>query len=169
MRAFVFTFIFLLFSGVGVSAQEAADPAKIGVKELYLARDNGKGKAGEPATSFVVTDMPIYCVVMLNTSESVSVKMNLVAVSVAGVKPETQVVSTIYTTKDFEDRVNFSGKPRGRWVAGRYRVDVFIANSLVASREFAIQTSAMAKPAPQIIADPKVAAKPKIPSRSLKP
>jgi hypothetical protein len=72
--------------------------------------------------------------------------MNLVAVAVPGVKAETKVVSTTYTTKDNQDRVNFSGSPTGQWVAGRYRVDIFVGNAAVVSREFAVQKAAQAKP-----------------------
>ena len=72
--------------------------------------------------------------------------MNLVAVAVPGVKPETKVVSTSYTTRGNEDRVNFSGRPAGQWVAGRYRVDIFIAGAAVVSREFDVQKAVQAKP-----------------------
>ena len=132
---------------IGVQAQEslpADDP--VGLAELYLAKDDGSGKAGDPATTFVTTDVPIYCVVVLNSSTPVTVRMNLVAVAVPGVKAETRVVSTAYTTKDLEDRVNFTGKPARQWVAGVYRVDIFVGDSPVVSREFAVQKAVQAKP-----------------------
>lgn len=140
----------LLALALGAHAQEAdgmpAGPAVAGPVEIYLAKDDGKGQAGEEATSFVTTDVPIYCVVRLGTSEPMTVRMNLVAVAVAGVKPETRVVSTTYTTRDNQDRVNFSGRPAGQWVPGRYRVDIFIAEKPVMSREFAVQNATQAKP-----------------------
>jgi hypothetical protein len=132
---------------MGTLAQEADEaPVKAGAVEIYLAKDDGTGKAGEEATSFVTTDVPIYCVVQLGSAQPTTVKMNLVAVAVPGVKAETRVVSTTYTTKDNQDRVNFSGRPVGQWVAGRYRVDIFVGNSQVASREFAVQKAIQAKP-----------------------
>jgi hypothetical protein len=121
-------------------------PTKPGVVEVYFAKDDGTGKAGEEATSFITTDVPIYCVVQLDSALPTTVKMNLVAVAVPGVKAETKVVSTTYTTKDSQDRVNFSGRPAGQWVAGRYRVDIFIGNSAVVSREFAVQKAVQARP-----------------------
>lgn len=138
----------VLVSCLGVFAQAAADPAPTpaGIAEIYFARDDGTGKAGEQATSFVTTDVPIYCVVLLNSAVPTTVKMNLVAVAVPGVKAETKVVSTTYTTKDNQDRVNFSGRPAGQWVAGRYRVDIFVGSSPVLSREFAVQRPIQAKP-----------------------
>lgn len=140
-------FAVLLVCCAGVFAQES-DPAvaRVNVSEIYLAKDDGTGNPGEPATSFETTDVPVHCVVQLDAAESVTVKMQLVAVSVAGVKPGTKVVATSYTTKDLQDRVNFSGKPQGQWVAGRYRVDIYIDNVQVASREFAVQKATQAKP-----------------------
>src|SRR5215218_8390869 len=143
-------FAFVFACGLGIFAQEAAPtpvPVKTGIAEIYFAKDDGTGKAGEEATSFVTTDVPIYCVVQLDSAVPTTVKMNLVAVAVAGVRAETKVVSTSYTTKDNQDRVNFTGRPAGQWVAGRYRVDIFIGNAAVVSREFAVQKAEQARPA----------------------
>lgn len=141
------SFAFVFASCLGAFAQEAeAGPTKAGVLEIYFAKDDGTGKAGEEATSFVTTDVPIYCVVQLDSALPTTVKMNLVAVAVPGVKAETKVVSTTYTTKDNQNRVNFSGRPAGQWVAGRYRVDIFVGSSAVVSREFAVQKVIQAKP-----------------------
>ena len=137
-------FAIILVSCVGSFAQDVAvtappPPAPAGLVEIYLAKDDGTGKAGEEATSFVTTDVPIYCVVQLDSALPTTVKMNLVAVAVPGVKADTKVVSSTYTTKDNQDRVNFTGRPTGQWVAGRYRVDIFIGDAAVVSREFAVQ------------------------------
>ena len=86
--------------------------------------------------------------------------LGIVAVAVPGVKADTKVVTTIYTTKDNEDRVNFTGKPAGQWVAGRYRVDIFVGGAAVISREFAVQKAVqipakpVAKPATPKATDP---------------
>lgn len=141
------TLVFIFVTGLGAFAQEADPvPVKTGIFEVYFAKDDGTGKAGEEATSFVTTDVPIYCVVQLDSAVPTTVKMNLVAVAVPGVKAQTKVVSTTYTTKDNQDRVNFSGRPAGQWVAGRYRVDIFVGNSAVVSREFAVHNAVQAKP-----------------------
>lgn len=114
------------------------DPAIDGVPEIILAKDDGLGKMGQPTTEFLPTDVPIYCIIQLDSSDPVTVKMNLVAVSVPGVRPETRVVSTVYTTKDMENRVDFTGRPAGLWVAGKYRVDVFLNNKPAGSKEFTV-------------------------------
>ena len=140
-------FAFIFAAGLGAFAQEdSPTPATTGIAEIYFAKDDGTGKAGEEATSFVTTDVPIYCVVQLDSAVPTTVKMNLVAVAVPGVRADTKVVSTSYTTKNNQNRVNFTGRPEGQWVAGRYRVDIFVGNSAVVSREFAIQKAEQAKP-----------------------
>jgi hypothetical protein len=58
---------------------------------------------------------------------------------VAGVKPETKVVSTSYTTKDGENRVNFNGRPAGKWVPGKYRAEIFVDGKLAKNLTFEIK------------------------------
>jgi hypothetical protein len=81
-------------------------------------------------------------VVLLESSEPAVVKMNFVAVSVAGVRPETKVVTASYTTKGGQNRVNFTGRPDGRWTPGKYRVDLFLDGKMVKDLEFNIISSA---------------------------
>jgi hypothetical protein len=152
-----------LLTFVGASAaQEAEDSSPhTRVTDLYLAKDDGSGKAGPAATDFVTTDVPIYCVVQLDSSTPVTVKMVLVAVNVAGVKPGTRVVATTYTTRNDQSRVNFTGRPDGNWVAGKYRVDVFVQNLPAGSRPFTVdRVPSTPKPASESVAAP-VAKSPK--------
>lgn len=128
----------ILFAAAGAYGQpEAAE--KRWIEDMYLAKDDGSGKAGVAATDFATTDIPIYCVVLLSGASPVTVRMNLVAVNVAGVKAETRVVSTSYKTKDNQDRVNFSGKPDRLWIAGKYRADIFINDTFVKKLDFEIR------------------------------
>ncbi len=128
--------VFLVFQCI--SAQVEQGTAGYTSPEIYLAKDDGTGAAGNAAFSFRTTDIPIYCVVLLGSADPVTVKMNLVAVSVPGVKTETRVVSTSYTTTDGQNRVNFTGKPQGIWVAGKYRADVFIDGKPAGKVDFVI-------------------------------
>lgn len=136
------------------------DNETVEVEEIYLAKDNGEGKAGEAATNFTTTDIPIFCVVQLSSMKPATVKMNFIAAKVAGVKAETKVVSVSFKTNGKQNRVNFSGKPEGDWIAGTYRVDIFIDGKLAGSRELEIQKAAAANPAVKSF-QPKPAAKPK--------
>ena len=127
---------------LGVAAFGQADQPKAvgGIEEVYLAKDDGNGKAGEQVLEFWTTDVPIYCVVLLESGTSTVVKMNFVAVGVAGVKPETKVVTASYTTKDGQNRVNFSGRPEGKWTPGKYRVDLFLDGKKTSEVEFHIKS-----------------------------
>lgn len=123
------------------SAQSISVGTAPGIEEVYLAKDDGNGKAGEQVTEFKVTDVPIYCVVLLESTTSSVVKMNFVAVSVPGVKPETKVVTASYTTKEGQNRVNFTGRPDGTWTPGKYRVDLYVDGKFVKNLEFAIRAA----------------------------
>jgi hypothetical protein len=116
----------LLLAVLPFSAPSQMPLATPGVEEVYLAKDDGSGKAGEQVSEFLTTDVPIHCVILLDTPSKVTVKMNFVAVAVSGVKAETKVVAASYTTKDGQNRVFFTGRPDGRWTPGKYRVDIFL-------------------------------------------
>ncbi len=145
MKIILLTTLCLLLALSGF-AQVAEDektpvPETVGVEQLYLAKDNGEGKAGDEAESFLTTDIPIYCVVVLNSPKPATVKMNFVAVSVQGVKAETKVISVRYKTNGKQNRVSFTGKPEGVWTAGSYRIDIFIDDKLAVGKTFEIKKS----------------------------
>lgn len=156
----------VLISAVAAFAQtEPAVASAIG--SVYLAKDDGTGKVGETVSSFFTTDIPIYCVVELDSTKPVTVKLNFVAVAVPGVKPDSKVVTTSYTTKDGQNRVNFTGKPADKWSAGKYRVDIFVDGKLAKDVVFDIRP-ASGSPDGAAYFQPKVAAKPKTPIRPKK-
>ena len=139
---FAHALLFMLLLSIAAFAQapQALPEAAIGkVEDVYLARDNGEGKAGDIVEEFTTGDARIHCVVMLTGFEPTPVKMLLVAVRVPGVKPESKVVSAAYTTKQGQDRVFFSGNADGRWVPGIYRIDIFIADKKERSVSFEIK------------------------------
>lgn len=140
VRSLLLIALFLL-SGITAFAQTNQPPAVGGIEEVYLAKDDGNGKAGEQVTEFGTADVPIYCVVLLESNASAVVKMNFVAVNVTGVKPETKVVTASYTTKEGQNRVNFSGRPEGKWTPGKYRVDLFLDEKKASEVEFNIKST----------------------------
>lgn len=133
--------LFFAFSALAQVEDKTQESQTVNVEEIYLAKDDGEGKAGDVAESFLTTDIPIYCVVMLNSSKPATVKMNFVAVDVKGVKAETKVITVSYKTNGKQNRVNFTGKPDGVWTAGNYRIDVFIDDKLVGGQSFEIKKS----------------------------
>jgi len=146
MRRVIFIFILFVLAGV-VSGQSNEAPvtgtaaANAGVEDIYLAKDNGSGKAGDPVSSFAISDIPIFCVVQLSSTKPVTVKMNFVAMSVSGVKADSNVVSVSYATKDGENRVNFKGKPGDKWSPGKYRVEILLDGKLARDLVFEIRSA----------------------------
>ena len=144
MKIILITTLCLLLTFNAFAQKEDAkndEPQIVGVEEVFLAKDNGEGKAGEAAESFFTTDIPIYCIVQLNSSNPATVKMNFVAVSVQGVKAESKVISVNYKTNGKQNRVSFTGKPDGFWTAGSYRIDIFINDKLAVGKSFEIKKS----------------------------
>ena len=137
----------LLLCGCAAFAQDGKPTMPATVEDVYLARDDGSGKAGEVVTEFAAGDVPIHCMVVLDSSAKVTVKMNFVAVAVPGVKADSKVVSASYTTTELQDRVNFTGRPDGRWTPGRYRVDIFVDGRPQKRLEFSIKGTAVSVPA----------------------
>jgi len=133
----------LLFAFSALAQDEVEIPKSqmVGVEDVFLAKDNGEGKAGDLADSFLTTDIPIYCVVSLNSTKPATVKMNLVAVNVKGVKAESRVISVSYKTNGKQNRVDFTGKPVGAWTAGSYRIDIYIDDKLAIGKSFEIKKS----------------------------
>lgn len=163
----VLTLLCCLFFVFNAFAQGEPVIEDVAVDTISLARDNGSGKAGEETDIFDTRDIPIYCVIRLNSLKSVTVRMNLVAVKVAGVKAETKVITVSYKTNGKQNRVNFTGKPDGVWTAGMYRIDIFIDEKASGSKEFEIQKSPLdvEKETRQKQMPPKTTQKPKTANR----
>lgn len=139
---FVLIVSFCLFFNLYIFGQTQS---QVGVNEITLFRDDGKGKAGEEASSFSTTDKPIHCSIELDSTESATIKMNMVAVSVPGLKSEKVVVSVSYKTNGEDDIIYFNASPRTVWIAGKYRIDIFVDGKLGASKEFEIKEAAPPK------------------------
>jgi len=164
MIRLIFPILVAAALAAGVMAQ--TDPDKVGVEEIFVAKDNGAGKAGDTVESFLTTDVPIHCIVQLDSFLPATVRMNFVAVGVKGVKPETRVVTVSFKTNGKQNQVYFTGKPGGgAWVAGDYRIDIFVNDKLAGSRSFPIARSTVTTAATNNFATP---VKPK-PRRSKKP
>lgn len=141
-----------LFLGSSVTGQTAsAVQTAVGIESISLARDDGAGKAGEMTEKFLTTDTPIHFLIRLDSTAPVTVRMNLVAVKAAGLKPETRSINVSYTTDGTQNQVNFDASPDGVWAAGSYRADIFTNGVFAESLAFEIEQSpnaARTKPTP---------------------
>ena len=150
-------FIVLVCSFSAIAqAPEPALPAFF--DKVYLAKDDGSGNPGEEAVEFLLTDVPIHCVVLLSTDKPVTVKMDLIAENVPGVKPALKVISTSFTTDEMQDRVYFNGRPKKVWFPGVYRADIYIDGVLAGKFPFTVKGLAAAQP-PASNFQPKASAK----------
>ena len=135
--------IVLCFGAVAQPPRPVDIAPSTAVEDVYLARDDGEGKAGEVTSTFTPNDIPIHCIVVLGKPDPAAVRMNFVAVKVNGVKPESRVVSASYATSQGQDRVFFTGKPHGKWTAGAYRIDVFVNDKLEKSIDFDVKAGVL--------------------------
>ena len=140
---FIFSIALCLFLGWNAGGQTTAAVQTVpaAIKEISLARSDGKGGIGETSEKFTTTDAPIYFVIQLDSFEPVTVKMNLIAVKAEGLRPETKSVNVSYTTDGKQSQVNFNASPSGVWAAGNYRADFYLDGKLVESRSFEIEKS----------------------------
>ena len=136
-RAGLVVFFSIAFLAVAAHGQ-VNSTIKQSVAGIYLAKDDGKGNAGESVDRFEVGDIPIYCVVQLEQSVKTTVKMVFVAAKVPGVKPEWPVVTTLYFLKEGENRVTFFGAPEKKWSVGKYRVDIYLDGKIARDLAFDI-------------------------------
>jgi len=157
----IFAAVLFVISADGQAVVTAVTPEGGKITEIYLAKDDGNGAEGERAENFELADIPIYCIVKLNAPGGTNVKMILLAATVPGIKAGSKIVTTNYTLKAREDQVTFYGQPSDKWLAGKYRVELFLDNKLEKTIDFNIgdaeaaikaaaakRTQPMTKPSP---------------------
>lgn len=155
--------VFFLIAGFHVQILgQKTDQVLNGIDSAFLARDNGKGAAGEETRSFRPGDVPIHCVVELKTAAPITVKLTFIAVYVAGVREGTKVVTASFSTVEGQNQIFFTGRPRDQWSPGKYRVDLSIADEVVRELEFEVVGQA-AKTAVSPFAKPTTPRKPRKP------
>ncbi len=121
----VFVCLFLTFAAVAQTDGSVEDVAVI-VDELTLAVDDGSGGTGEERDSFLPTDVPIHCSILLSSAKPATIKMNIVFVKSVAPKSEQKVVTVSYKTNGKQNMVNFTASPEKYWTEGKYRVDIYI-------------------------------------------
>lgn len=133
-----------LFFNFGVMAQTVETPENRAVKveNITLMRDDGAGEPGAEIESFKTSDRPIHFQIQLDSLAPATVKIILATADVKGLKAGTKILTISYKTNGEQNIVNFKGSPKTAWLAGKYRVDVFIDGKLAGNKEFEIEKSA---------------------------
>lgn len=151
---FVLAIFCCFLLGFDASAQSETQTTEPVIQTISLARDDGKGFAGEATDKFLTTDNPIHCFIQLSSIKPATVKLILVAVKAAGLPPGTKSISVSYTTNGNQNQVNFNASPEGVWAAGSYRADVYINGKLAQSQLFVVEKSSTDAP-PKNLSAPK--------------
>jgi len=138
----VFLCLFFGFSVFGQAA-ESAETITVNVENITLMRDDGKGNPDVETEVFKTTDFPIHCQITLDSVKSSTIKMNLVAITVAELKAETKIMTVSYKTNGEQNIVNFRASPNKIWLAGKYRVDILVDDKLAGKKEFKIEKSSL--------------------------
>lgn len=143
MKAFLILSFCLFFSLTAFGQPPAAPKEKplVGIESIVLMRDDGDGNADEETAIFGQRDVPIHCQINLDSFIPATVKMNLVATDVKGLKAESKIITVSYKTNGAQNIVNFKGSPNDIWLAGKYRVDIFVNDKLAGNKEFEIEKS----------------------------
>ena len=158
----LFVVFLCLFFGFSVFGQaEVAETNMINVENIALLRDDGKGNPDVETEVFKTTDFPIHCQITLGSVNPAAVKMNLVTVTVAGLKAETKIMTVNYKTNGEQNIVNFRVSPNKSWMAGKYRIDIFVDDKLAGKKEFEIEKSISPTGQTNFTPKPKPKTKPK--------
>ncbi len=142
MKFSLAVFFCLLFavSTFGQTAEIIENNA-VKVESITLMRDDGAGDPGDETENFKTTDRPIHVQIQLDSLDSVMVKMILVTIEVKNLKTGTKILTVNYKTNGEQNIVNFKGSPKIIWLAGKYRVEVYIDGKLAGNKEFEIVKS----------------------------
>jgi hypothetical protein len=99
------------------------------VEKIYMAKDDD-GKPGDETSTFAASDRTVHCVIELNKAKKgTKVRFVWKAVDVAGSRNE-EIKTIDYTTNSFENKVRGHLTLPRDWPIGKYRVEVYINDSL---------------------------------------
>ena len=167
MKAILILSVCLFFS-LTIFGQPPAqkEKAAVGIESIVIMRDDGNGNADEEVAIFDQTDVPIHCQIQLDSFIPATVKMNLIATDVKGLKAESKIITVSYKTNGEQNIVNFKGAPDNIWIAGKYRIDVFVDEKLAGEKEFEIQQTKTPTAAKNNFVQPKPKTAPKRPRKN---
>jgi hypothetical protein len=112
----------------GVSASTA------NIKSAAMAKDEA---GSQPSTTFAPEDT-FYCVVELaNAPDDTKVKASWTAVEVEGADPNTFLDQAELTTGS--DTLHFNLTNNGPWPVGKYKVDLYLNDTLDRTLEFRVE------------------------------
>jgi hypothetical protein len=122
------------------SSSSSAKPTGV-IKQVHMARDNGKGGPGEETDTFGPTDRMIHCVVELaEPNPGMKIRYSWWVVEAEGEQNEKvqneKIEDIDYTTRPDDRIVHGHLTVPDDWPQGKYKVDVYVNGNLEQSVEY---------------------------------
>ncbi len=109
------------------------------IKEINMARDNGRGDPGEETTSFSPDDRKIHCVVKLKEAKSgTAMRFSWWIVDADGTQNK-KIKDIDYTTRTLENVVHGHLVLPNNWPLGKYKVQVYVNGDLDKTVAYAVE------------------------------
>ncbi len=146
MKISLAVFLCLFFSfNISGQTSEDSENTNVNVESIALMRDDGRGNPGDETEFFKTTDIPVHFQIQINSFAPVTFKMTLAAADVKSLKAGTKILTVSYKTNGEQNIVNFKGSPKTVWLAGKYRVEIFIDGKAAGNKEFEISAASPAQ------------------------
>jgi hypothetical protein len=112
------------------STPEATQGSGQYIKEVHMAKDNGRGAPGDETDSFAPDDRTVHCVVTLKEPKAETQMMfTWWAVDTVGHKNE-KIKDISYSTKPRENIIHGHLSYPQDWPTGKYKVQIFVNGDL---------------------------------------
>jgi hypothetical protein len=125
-------FLFLILSVIGIAAA--------GTGDVTVTVTTAKGPDDQPTTTFVPDTGIIYALFKTKGGKfGDKIRGVLIAESVGdAARPNTKVFEALLDMQGDDGEFDFSKPPNG-WPLGKYRVDIYLNDELVASARFTVE------------------------------
>lgn len=109
------------------------------IKEIHMAKDNGRGAPGDETEGFAPGDRTIHCVATLKEAKA-GTQMKFVWWIVDAEGTKNQKIKEIdYSTRALENVVHGHLTLPQDWPAGKYKVQIFINSDLDKTVAYAVE------------------------------
>lgn len=109
------------------------------IKELHMAKDDGKGDPGDETNAFSPGDRTIHCVAKLAEAKAgTKMKFSWFIVEANGTKNE-KIRDIDYTTRALENIVHGHLTLPQDWPSGKYRVEVSVNGNLEKTAQYSVK------------------------------
>ena len=112
-----------------VAPTEDLGPGKF-IREIHMAKDNGRGAPGDETSSFSASDRTLHCVVKLNEAKrGTQMRFSWWIVDADGSKNQ-KIKDMDYSTRSLEYVIHGHLTVPRDWPVGKYKVQVYVNGDL---------------------------------------